>query len=1352
MRTFLIHILLLFLFNTNLHSRDNLKFHTLTPKGGLSYDGILDIKQDGQGFMWILLEDNIFRFDGYTYKTYKSAFEVNNKGRFNNIICDSKGDLYLSTTQGVYKFNFLTETFELLVDIPNNYVYADKNNKIWIIHSGNISYIEDDSLTTLEFSGRKLALNSKMIAESGNDIFFFSNFGQIYIYNKDNNQIDSFDNVNTLFENSSLIQAQVKDNDLWMITSNLIIIKIDLATHRVIEKKQYDISDIKGIKCGLISKDNKVWIGNMNGLVILDPKTEEIEIHQNKQDNKFSIPHSSVWTISEDNYNNIWIGTYAGSVAYINQFEENIFTTYGLSANGLMKTPVSGFAVDKDNVWISTEGGGVNVLNRTNNTFSYLTEHHDKNSISGNYTKPPVIDKDGIIWIPTFRAGLNMYNPNTKKFTQLKSASNDSTSLLSNDLRTITLESDSGLWIVYQRHSPRISYLSFDNLHISHYSPEIDIPNLDFSFDDYIYDLYRDKGNKLWLISSNQLLSLDVTTKRFERYYIPTTKRVSASTLCIDNDGIIWIGTFGNELISFDPKTENFINYPNIIPSEIVEIYSINWADDDIWMGANDGLYVFNKKLKQCSVFKESDGTQGDVYYRLSTYKSEDNKLYFGGTGGFTIADIQRISINPIKPNTFISEFYLDYKPIYNNSDLNISIDVSTPTIKLNHNEQNFGFKIANDNYLNTDKNLFKYRLRNYDKQWISTDAQNRIIHYSKIPSGTYFFEFQSTNNDGVWGNISSIKIIRKSAPWASIPAWILYFIVFASLLYYFISSYRNKKKLENKLYLDQIEKEKREEIHKNQFLFFTNVSHDLKTPLALIMATINKMREEGMKEYYYKILNNNSQRLMLLLNDILDFRNLQKNNVKLSVSSNNLNKFINKIAADFNELAKNKNFNYIVNLNVDKLNNVPFDKIIMEKIVLNLLHNAFKYTEDNGSITIMATTDNFKSKHSPSHTINQYNEFNNQNSYKIIVSDTGVGISEESISKVFDRFYKVDTKNENKHLGTGIGLALVKELIAIHRANITICSERDKGTDFIIQFSSNIDYYKDEELTQKDESNSITNTELLNEVIIIPEDVNIDYTTDNNKEDISIDKTKTILIAEDNNDLRELLKSSLSSHYNIIDFENAKLALDYLKSKDADMIISDIMMPEIDGITFCKNVKSNIETSHIPFILLTAKSGLESQLEGTESGADLYFEKPTDLNLLKAAMSNIFKQQEILRNHYASNYFADVSEIATNREDNRFLNDVTNIIESYLDKSQLDVNTIANEMMMSRSKLYSKIKALTGKSIVEFILSYRLRKAAKLMTENNITVQEAMYSVGIERQYLTKCVSINPLVKRLAF
>lgn len=1349
MRHTLIGILISILFVISLSAKDNIKFHTLTPKGGLSYDGITDISQDKRGFIWIVLENNIYRFDGYTYKSYKDAFGNSvdgNIGQFNNISHGKDGDMYVSTTNGIYKFNIITETFELIIEASNNYVYIDNSNRVWIIHSGNVSYLDDNNqLISPEYSGRKLALHNKMIAESDDNVFLFSNFGHIYIYNEETKQMDDFTNINNLFDDHSLSKAQIRGGFLWMVVSNYTILKVDIATREVVNKYHYNKYANNGVRCAYVSSDNKVWIGSMNGLYVIDPDAETIKLHENKQDNKFTIPHSSVWTINEDNNNNIWIGTYAGAAAYVNHFEENIFETYHLSTNGLMKTPVSGFVADQDNVWISTEGGGVNVLNKKTQNFSYYTHQANKNSVSGNYTKPSAIDSKGNIWIPTFRAGLSRYNTKTNTFTTLKSVSQDSTSLLSNDLRKVILEPDSGLWIVYQQHSPKISFLSFDNLKVKHFSPDY-IEGFQFSSSDYIYDLCRGNDDKIWFISSSLLFSMDIETKLFSKYDIPSSKRIDASTLCIDNEGIIWIGTFGNELISFDTSSKSFDNYPKLLPSDIVEIYSINWVDENIWLGANDGLYAFNKNTKKVSVFKESDGTQGDVYYRLATYKSEDNKLYFGGTGGFTIIDAHLISENPIKPITIISDFYLDYKPVNSHNDLNINVDMANAaTIKLSHNQQNFGFKISSDNFLNSDKNKFKYRLKNYDKQWISTDAQNRIIHYSKIPPGTYFFEVQSANNDGVWGNTSSIKIIRKPAPWASLTAWIIYLIMFAALLYYFISSYRSKKRLENKLYLDQIEKEKREEIHKNQFLFFTNVSHDLKTPLALIMATINKMREEGMKEYYYKILNNNSQRLMLLLNDILDFRNLQKNKIKLAVSDRNLNEFVLKIANDFNELAREKKIDYEVSLQDNSLNNVPFDTEIMERIALNLFNNAFKYTDNGGKIKIVATTEEFASKYSSCYSIKQNENFDTQNSYKIIVSDTGVGITEESIAKVFDRFYKVDTKNENKHLGTGIGLALVKELIAVHKANITICSERDVGTDFIIQFSSDIDFYElDERKTTKEseDKNEATIEDLFSEVFLSSEDSdNQAYTSnDGDAGSANIDKNKTILIAEDNEDLRELLKSSLSQNYNIVDFGDAKPALDYLKSNDVvDMIVSDIMMPEVDGITFCKTIKSDVETSHIPFILLTAKSGVESQLEGTESGADLYLEKPTDLNLLRAAISNIFKQQEILKNHYASNYFADVSEIATNREDSKFLNNVTNIIESYLDKSELDVNTIATEMMMSRSKLYSKIKSLTGKSIVEFILNYRLRKAAQMLTEGNTTIQEAMYSVGIEsRSYFT--------------
>ena len=241
----------------------------------------------------------------------------------------------------------------------------------------------------------------------------------------------------------------------------------------------------------------------------------------------------------------------------------------------------------------------------------------------------------------------------------------------------------------------------------------------------------------------------------------------------MDNENVIWIGTFGNELIKYDTKVDKFEAFPNILQSEIAEIYSINWSNGAIWLGANDGLYMFNKQTEKCSVYKESDGTQGDVYYRLATYKSEDGLLYFGGTGGFTIIDVNKMNFNPTHPKTNISDFYLDYSPIDNNDRLKLSFNMSDDlaSMKLDHTKQNFGFKISSDNFLNPDKNQFKYRLKNYDHKWIYTDASNRIIHYSKIPPGTYYFEFQSANNDGIWGDVSSIKIIRKRAPWFSIPA-----------------------------------------------------------------------------------------------------------------------------------------------------------------------------------------------------------------------------------------------------------------------------------------------------------------------------------------------------------------------------------------------------------------------------------------------------------------------------------------------------------------------------------------------------------------------------------------------------
>lgn len=1349
MKRFLLLLILLCCLLCQIYAFDNLKFHTLSHKGGLSYDGIIDIKQDGRGFIWILLGGNLFRFDGYSYKSYKDFFHntpENLLGYFNNLATDRDGNIYTSTSHGLYKYNYTTDSFSEIFDSSTHHVHIDAQNRFWISSKNGLSYLKEDGKPVIvDFKGNSVSLNKRMIGENGNDLFFFSLYGKVYKYNPSKEVIDEWQNYEDYFDNALLSGVAIKDDNLWIITSKFSILKIDLTTKKVTFRYSYPHHDNISIRSLYVSDEGTIWVGTINGLYIFNPETYDMHLYQHNENEEFSLPNNSIWTINEDNHKNVWIGTYMGSLAYVNKYEEKIFETHYLSPGGLNKVPVSGFGLVGRNLWISTEGGGINIFNRYTRRFSYLHQDMGTGSISSNNTKSPITDNEGNVWVPSFRGGLNRYDYKTKQFTHFLRQPGDKESLYSDNVRKIVLEADSGLWIIYQQHTANISFFSFKKNRFFHKTVDEEIGKV--MDHDYIYDAYRDERGKLWLITSYWLSSLDVESKEWKKFAIPSRYN-PASTLCVDDKGIVWIGTFGNELIRFDPVEESFFSFQNILQSDIAEIYSINHSMDKsgeqiIWLGSNDGLYMFNTVTHSCAVFRESDGTQGDVYYPLSTLKDENDFLYFGGTGGFTIVDPRRVSFNPVKPRAIISDFYIDNQSILNNNTEQIAVEFSEDLskIKLKHSQQNIGFRLSSDNYLNADKNLFRYRLKNYDDRWILTDASNRTIFYSKIPAGKYKFEIQTANNDGLWGDISSVQIIRKQAPWLTVPALILYFLIAGSLLYYFVSAYRTRKKLELQLYMDQMEKEKNEEIHKNQLQFFTNISHDLKTPLSLIMITINKMREEGMREYYYKILNNNSERLLRLLNDILDFRKIQNSKVKLSVSKGNLSEFIQTIAGDFSEYANQKEINFQIVTDEDALSKIPFDKNVMEKIVMNLLINAFKYTHKGDSISITAGAKEFKSKYAHSYTFKQ-DDLAEGNTVSIVVSDTGVGISKESIAKVFDRFYQVESKNEQNHLGTGIGLALVKNLVLLHKGSITIHSERNIGTDFVINLPVSDDYYLPEEMQPLDEtpfetSESGINTE--NDQVYPKTHYKTAIEDESPvKEHV---KEKTILLAEDNIDLRTIIKSSLEEKYEVIDFEDGKPSLEYLKNNDVDLIISDIMMPEIDGITFCKTIKGNVETSHIPFIMLTAKSGVESMIEGTESGTDLYFEKPVDLTLLKTAIANIFKQQEVLRGYYAKSYFAEASpSVSGNKQDNQFLKDISRIIDEHLDQSDLDVNTIASKMMMSRSKLYSKIKTLTGKSVVEFILGYRLRRAAKLLIESDMNIQQVMYAVGIESQsYFTK-------------
>ncbi|WP_349864600.1 hybrid sensor histidine kinase/response regulator transcription factor, partial [Bacteroides cellulosilyticus] len=403
----------------------------------------------------------------------------------------------------------------------------------------------------------------------------------------------------------------------------------------------------------------------------------------------------------------------------------------------------------------------------------------------------------------------------------------------------------------------------------------------------------------------------------------------------------------------------------------------------------------------------------------------------------------------------------------------------------------------------------------------------------------------------------------------------------------------------------------------------------------------------------------------------------------------------------------------------------VYIDKNIVEKIVMNLLNNAFKYTPDRGSIILETRCRKaFTSLYKNSYTVGE----STNDVFSIIVSDTGVGISRESISSVFERFYKVNTVNADSHLGTGIGLALVKSLVLLQKGTISIHSEREKGTDMIVYLPLDSSIFNETDFMKQKETTQETIMEITDKEAL-PVDIK-----DMGSEFMPANKKK-ILITEDNDDLRVLIAESLSDEFQVMQARDGVEALKLIEDVDFDLVISDIMMPHKDGVSLCNDIKKDMNTSHIPVILLTAKTSLESKIEGVDSGADLYFEKPIDLTYLKLSIQNIFRNQQQLKEHYAKNYYADSSELSSNEQDGKFLKHLITFIEANMDQSQMDVNQIAEELLISRSKLYTKVKSLTGKSVVEFVLNCRLRKAARLIIEENLTMREVMMQIGIESQ-----------------
>ena len=1327
------------------------KFRTMSPDGGFYYDGIKAIEQDIEGFIWVMMDYELYRFDGYHYKKYYPYFASiapTKRWIFNNIASDASGHLYVNTNNGLYRYKRISDRFEKIYDAVSQ-VKVDKADNVWIRSKNKWSILDSNTgeVNTPYYDEKIPVYSNPVFCLHNQDLYTFI-YREIYRYNyAESRFVLCFTLPNT---GSGYIRfAQTHMGKLWVFIDKDGLYKIDLSSFKIEDHykplPEYDDSSLRAFH---VDKKGNIWLGTINGLYILNPSSRELSLYKHSGTDPFSLPNNSIWEIYEDRQDNVWIGTYSGTLSYVNVNENHAFRTYHTQNSGLNYAPVSAFAEEQDYIWIGTEGGGINRMNKVNGEISGFTL---PNNVTSKNVKSLVIDAGRNLWISTFRGGLDLYDSRQNKAINYKHSKKDSCSLLVDDIRKTVLEGDSGMWISYQYHKPEISYFSFHSKSFTHFS-------LDSIHDyAYLFDILRQGEKTLWAISNEALYQMDTHTRAVEKIIPNDSTYLGLFTFCLDDSGNIWIGTIGNGLIKFDTNTSHFISLKNVLQQDIYSIYSICYDNGNVWMGTDNGLFCYNIADNQLMRFDKRENTQGQVYYPLATMKGRDGLLYFGGTNGFTVINPKNISYNSYKPKAIISDFFIDHQAVHPNYTLNDTLNC----IILDYDQVNFGFQFSSDNYHIPEKNRFKYRLKGYSDSWITTNAQQRTVMYSKVPAGTYYFEVYAANNDGIWSDKPAvIKVIRKVAPWVSLPAYFLYVLTVIGITYLMYHHYAEKKKLEMLLYQENIEKDQKEQIHQAQLRFFTNISHDFRTPLSLILAALDKLRREGLKEYYYRILNGNVQRLLNLVNELMDFRTVENGMMKLELQPLDINRFIKEIANDFIDYARQRNIDFQILCDESMPTDIYIDKNIVEKIVMNLLNNAFKYTPNGKMITIFIRED--------------------ENTVSIGVQDQGIGIAENKKKSLFVRFENLVDKNLFNQASTGIGLSLVKELVEMHKATISVDSRLGEGSCFKVDFLKGKEHYDEEVEFILDDAEApvrmgqvvdIANASLQSETLVTAAGPEFEKSS-SEEEPLAEDTSKELmLLVEDNQELREFLRSIFTPVYRVVEaadgMEGWSKALKYLP----DIIISDVMMPEKDGIEMTRELRADMMTSHIPIILLTAKTTIESKLEGLEYGADDYITKPFSATYLQARVENLLIQRKKLQSFYRDSLMhinmaavpedLPVSAEGESREENRtepeqeaqpavpdmspndrkFMDKLVELMEQNMDNGELVVDDLVRELAVSRSVFFKKLKMLTGLAPIEFIKEIRIKRATQLIETGEFNMTQISYMVGInDPRYFSKC------------
>ena len=1351
---------LLFFNYTNAQSkRINFKHYSINE--GLSQNTVLCLLQDRYGFIWIGTEDGLNKFDGYEFISYKhdnadsSSISHN---QINALFEDQDGKIWIATSKGLNIFDRKTEKFKKIIHSAKNTesaadfitsIFKDKKGNMWIGSSADLKLYKEGKFFSFKVSNKNNNEVNKVnyLFEDPHGLLWVSVGKDLRRFNPISK---TFISLPAILENNkelrkAFIRVIKKDHlgRLWIGTDYFGVFLFDEKQNSVVnfrhipsDKNSLPIDIVREI---YIANDNEVWIGTRDGLAIYNTQAKTFKNYSNDIYNPYSLSHNSIRSILKDRSGNFWIGTYAGGINLITQ-GNNMFSLISEqigNRNGLSYRVVSSIINgDQHSLWVGTEGGGLNYINHNLSVIKKYTLLENSTDVSANTVKSLLKDNE-TLWIGTFK-GFWKLNISSNKLEKYLIPENKGVYSLEKTKQGIWLGTN-GSGLILMRNDGTTAVFK------NNISDENSICG------NSITKIYKDALDHLWIGTDRGLNYYN--GKSFKKYLYDANNPYSISSssilsVFIDSKNRTWIGTKGGGLNLFDSKTQRFysLTTKDGLSNNVIQTI----LEDDnghLWMSSNKGLsklVIKNNQLPfksndiEISNYFAEDGLQSNQFLTGASNKNSKGELFFGGINGISYFNPKEIRKNSNQPMVVFTDLLIKNKSVdinFEDSPLINSIN-ETNEVTLSNDQAFITIKFAGINYTNPNKNQYAYKLEGFrnDDDWHNVGNQ-RTATYTNLDAGTYAFKVKSANNDGIWNNEPKIlKIIVLPPWWKSWWAFIIYILLIMSLLYFYYYYSLKTAKLKNDLVYEYLIRKKDQELYQSKLNFFTNISHEIKTPLTLILAPLEKLLEfnEGNNRVQNQLtlMKRNGERLVRLINQLLDFRKFESGNMQIQAAEGNIIRFVKEVVLAFQSYAQHLNINLKVEADKKSIR-LWFDRDKFEKILYNLLSNALKFTRKNGEIIIRIREE-----------LSQ--DALNQPSYIIIeVIDNGIGISEKYIDKIFDQFKHYDEDGSNLS-GSGIGLAFTKGLVELHHGDIFVTSreavkEENGYTCFTLRIpSGNAHLLEDEIIADYKDSENIDVYHDL-KTLVAPE-FHLEKRIERVLSYQDVEKP-IILLVEDNNDVMEFLVSHFEDKFQVHSAFNGKDGLDKAIELIPDIIISDVMMPEMSGTVLCSMLKNDNRTSHIPIILLTARTPIIYKIEGLETGADDYITKPFSINLVETRVWNLLETRQKLRERYKREVTLQPKNIAITSPDEIFLEKVMNFIEKNLAEPSLNVEELGKQVFMSRVTLYRKIKALTNQTTVEFIRSVRLKRAAQLLATKNHSVSEVSYMVGFtDIDYFRKC------------